>query len=174
MARRRNRGKKQETANQGERRETKVARTKQKAASKSGVITQVRACARQVMKVLGKGHTERVYHRALITMFNKNKIQHRSEVLSPICFLGEVVGFGRCDLVVKNLIIELKANAKCPSSFSPQLRKYMSSLKTNERRKYRGVILNFNQKTGLLDVHQAPLPVVPRCSTSAKPSKKKK
>ena len=129
-----------------------------KASQKGGGVAQVRACARQVIKALGKGHTERVYHRALITMFNRNRIQHRSEVLSPILFLGEVVGFGRCDLVVKNLIIELKANRKCPSSFSPQLIKYMSSLKASERRRYRGVILNFNQNTGLLDVYQAPLP----------------
>lgn len=173
MARRRTRSKKQETASKEESKNTKVARANKKTVNKKGVIMQVRACARQVMKVLGKGHTERVYHRALITMFNKNKIQHRSEVLSPICFLGEVVGFGRCDLVVKNLIIELKANIKCPSAFSPQLTKYMSSLKTSERRKYRGVILNFNQKTGLLDVYQAPLPAIPRFSV-AKQSKKKK
>ena len=131
----------------------------------------MRACARQVMKVLGKGHTERVYHRALITMFNKSKIQHRSEVLSPIHFLGEVVGFGRCDLVVKDLNIELKANSKRPSSFSPQLTKYMTSLKTSERRKSsRGVILNFNQKTGLLDVYQAVLPSSPTKKTKKRRS----
>ena len=140
-----------------------MVRRATKSSTQRGGLAQVRACARQVIKVLGKGHTERVYHRALITMFNKSKIQHRSEVLSPIHFLGEVIGFGRCDLVVKNLIIELKANIKCPSSFSPQLTKYMSSLKTSERRRYRGVILNFNQKTGLLDVYQAPIPAAAPC-----------
>ena len=111
--------------------------------------------ARQIMTALGKGHTERVYHRALITLFNKKRVPHRSEVLSPIYFMGEVVGFGRCDLIVKNMIVELKANKKCPSAFSPQLDKYMASMVAAERRRYRGVILNFNQRTGIVEVHQA-------------------
>jgi GxxExxY protein len=111
--------------------------------------------ARQIMTALGKGHTERVYHRALITLFNKKRVPHRSEVLSPIYFMGEVVGFGRCDLIVKNMIVELKANKKCPVAFSPQLDKYMASMAASERRRYRGVILNFNQRTGLVEVHQA-------------------
>lgn len=171
MARRRARGKKKDASAQ-DLAPTRVPPAKRTAAQK-GVLPQIRACAKQVMKVLGKGHTERVYHRALITMFNKNKIHHRSEVLSPIHFLGEVVGFGRCDLVVKNLIIELKANIKRPSFFSPQLLKYMSSLKASERRKCRGVILNFNQKTGILDVYQAPLPAN-HLSPSCKKTKKRK
>jgi GxxExxY protein len=122
---------------------------------KHSPVTELRLMARQIMTALGKGHTERVYHRALITLFNKKRVAHRSEVLSPIYFMGEVVGFGRCDLIVKNMIVELKANKKCPAAFSPQLDKYMASMATAERRRYRGVILNFNQRTGIVEVHQA-------------------
>ncbi len=67
--------------------------------------------------------------------------------------MGEVVGFGRCDIVVGNLIVEFKANMRRPSKTSPQLRKYMESLRASERSRFRGVIVNFNQHTGNVDVH---------------------
>lgn len=120
------------------------------------------------MAALGKGHTERVYHRAMITLLNKKGIPHRSEVLAPIYFLGEVVGVGRCDLVVKNLVVELKANTKCPTSFSAQLRKYMTSMGAVENRKFQGIIVNFNQRTGVVEVHRDS----PTASTAMKKKKK--
>lgn len=117
-------------------------------------IRGLRDSARQVMKALGKGHTEKIYHRAMITLLNKKGVPHRSEVLAPIHFLGEVVGFGRCDLVVNNLVIELKANAKCPTNFSPQLRKYLTSMGAAEKKRFKGLIVNFNQRSGEVEFHR--------------------
>lgn len=113
----------------------------------------LRDAAKQVMKTLGKGHTERVYHRAMITYLNKKGTAHRSEVLAPIYFLGEVVGFGRCDLIIQNMVVELKANVRCPSQCSPQLRKYISSMSATERTRFKGVIINFNQRSGAVELH---------------------
>lgn len=114
----------------------------------------IREAAKQVMDALGKGHSERVYHRALITLLNRKGVAHRSEVLTPIYFLGEVVGVGRCDLVIQNLVIELKAVNRCPITFSPQLRKYMINMGATERKRFNGIIINFNQKTGMVEMHR--------------------
>jgi len=113
----------------------------------------------KVMSVLGKGHSERVYHKAMITSFNKKGILHRSEVIAPIYFMGDVVGFGRCDIIIDDLVVEFKANMKCPSSASSQLQKYLESLSGSDRKNYRGVIVNFNQKNGQVEIlEERPIP----------------
>lgn len=109
---------------------------------------ELRAHATAVMRELGKGHRERVYHRAMITSLNLAGVQHRSEVPSPLYCMGEVVGVGRCDLVIGNLVVEIKANTLPPRCAHSQLLKYTRNLGRAERRRYRGVIINFNQRTG--------------------------
>lgn len=118
----------------------------------ASAISMLRHMAKQVMASLGTGHSERVYHRAMITLLNKKEVQHRSEVLTPIYFLGEVVGVGRGDLVIKNLVVELKAITRCPTKFSPQLRKYMTNMGAAEHRRFHGIIINFNQCSGAIEV----------------------
>ena len=115
------------------------------------LVQTLRKHAVDVLSVLGKGHTERVYHRAMITSLNRDLIPHRSEVITPICYMGEVVGFGRCDIVIGNLAVEFKANKRRPSKASSQLCKYLESL---GRTRYRGVVVNFNQQSGAVEVHQ--------------------
>jgi len=102
-----------------------------------------------VMRSLGKGHRESVYHRAMIVSLNRAGVFHRSEVLSPIYFKGELVGVGRCDLVIGDLVVEIKANTLPPRKAVSQLQKYTQHLGTAERRGYRGLILNFNQILGV-------------------------
>jgi len=134
--------------------------TRRKPAARKRPANQKRSCtlvqtlkqhAAEVMAVLGKGHTERVYHRAMITSLNRRLVPHRSEVITPICYMGEVVGFGRCDIVIGNLAVEFKANKRCPSKASSQLCKYLESL---GRSRFRGLVLNFNQRSGAVEVHQ--------------------
>jgi len=131
----------------------------------------LRAAATDVMAVLGKGHSERVYHRAMITCLNRKRIPHRSEVIAPIVYMGEVVGFGRCDIVIGDLVVEFKANVRCPSRTSPQLQKYLESLRHSERTRFRGVIINFNQRTGRIDWFQERRGVIQK---KKPPPKKKK
>ena len=128
------------------------------------------------MHVLGTGHSERVYHRALATSLGRTPIQFRSEVVTPIMYMGECVGTGRADLVLqgrqkgardmaRDLAVEIKANAKRPSQASGQLRKYLESLRRVEKRECAGVVINFNQSTGEVDWHvegeRAPRPPKP-------------
>jgi GxxExxY protein len=112
------------------------------------LLQSLRGHAVKVMQALGKGHSERVYHRAMITSLNRQRVYHRSEVIAPIYFMGEVVGFGRCDIVIGDLVVEFKANMRRPTGASSQLKKYMESQRATTKRKFRGLIINFNQRTG--------------------------
>jgi GxxExxY protein len=130
---------------------------KQKRSSRNAanvMVNTVLGHARNVMAALGKGHREKVYHRAMITSLNRLHVPHRSEVMSPIFFMGEVVGFGRCDMIIRNLVVEFKANMQCPKRTSPQLQKYMESLAATERRRFQGLVINFNQRSGKVDVYK--------------------
>ena len=140
------------------------------------------------MAGLGIGHSEKVYQKGIISVLNSRKIFHRSEVTTPIYFMGEVVGIGRADIVLGNLAIELKAVSNTPPRASGQLAKYVNSLNDdrvnafNRRRVvspffnndwdgvlihedeyesaenemnaslFMGVLVNFNQKNGLIDM----------------------
>lgn len=112
--------------------------------------------AKKIMGSLGKGHAEKVYHRALITGLNAKRVPHRSEVLTPVYFMGEVVGMGRCDLVIGDLAVEIKANRQHPSKASAQIKKYTMNLSKAERRAYTGVVINFNQRRGAAQTWVAP------------------
>jgi GxxExxY protein len=111
--------------------------------------------AERVLKALGKGHSESVYHKAIIASLNADGVPHRSEVIAPILFLGQVVGMGRCDLIVGNMIIEFKATTKPPQHATDQIAKYLTALSEAERKQYYGVVVNFNQKTGRVDIFQS-------------------
>jgi GxxExxY protein len=129
---------------------------KQPKSNKGGMLRRLKEHATGVMRALGKGHSERVYHRAMITSLNSKQIPHRSEVVAPVYFMGEVVGFGRCDIVVNNLVVEFKANTRPPTKTSPQLQKYLQSMLAGGHKGLRGVIINFNQKSGRVETHHEP------------------
>ena len=122
------------------------------------------------MRTLGKGHRERVYHRAMITALNKAGVAHRSEVECPIWFMGECVGVGRADLVIQDVVVEIKANKSAPTKASPQILKYISSLNKLSKKIYRGIIVNFNQITGSVDIYTGESELFQR-SVSAKSRK---
>lgn len=112
----------------------------------------IRGQSNHVMRCLGVGHSESVYHRALITAMNKAGVPHRSEVSCPIWFMGECIGMGRADLVIDDVVLEIKANRLPPKRTSPQLQKYLVSLTQAEKKEFRGVVVNFNQKNGKVDI----------------------
>jgi GxxExxY protein len=116
------------------------------------VLDVIRGQAGHVMRCLGKGHSERIYHSALITSLNRHGVMHRSEVACPIWFMGECIGMGRADLVIDDVVVEIKANRLAPKETSAQLQKYLVSLSKAERKTYRGIVLNFNQKNGCVDL----------------------
>ena len=108
-----------------------------------------------IMKTLGTGHREAVYHAALITALNKARVFHRSETVCAISYLGETVGYGKADLILDDIVVELKATSRPPTESSGQLKKYIESLSRTEKRPFRGVIVNFNQRTAKVDIWQS-------------------
>jgi GxxExxY protein len=116
----------------------------------------IKGQANHVMRCLGKGHTESVYHRALITAMNKAGVAHRSEVSCPIWFMGECIGCGKADLVIDNVVVEIKANKQSPKETSAQLKKYLVSLTHAEKKTFYGLVVNFNQKNGNVDLYHEP------------------
>ena len=128
-----------------------------KRGKQSASTDMILSFAVEVMRKMGMGHRESVYHRAIAACLSNNGIRFRSEAVTPIVFMGECVGMGRADLVVDNLVIEVKANNKCPSKASGQLKKYMESLLEIEKRNCTGLVINFNQNTGSVEYVEEPL-----------------
>lgn len=114
----------------------------------------LRQCCRHIMRTLGTGHREAVYHAALVTALNKARVFHRSEVICAITYLEETVGYGKADLILDDIVVELKATSRPPSDASGQLKKYVQSLTRSERQPFRGVVINFNQRTGKVDMYE--------------------
>lgn len=122
--------------------------------------------AKHVMRALGKGHRETVYGKALQTSFHKAFIPFRAEVCCPIVFMDEIIGYGRADFVVGNYVIEIKANRNKAEEASDQLEKYLRSLCKIEKKDYTGLILNFNQSTGQVDIlQQLPYKAAPKVTS---------
>lgn len=107
--------------------------------------------ADQVMKSLGNGHSEKVYHQAMITHLQRHNVPHRSEVICPYYYMDECVGFGQADLVVNNIVVEIKAKYNVPRNALQQLRKYSVALSRAECKKYEGLLVNFNQKSNMVN-----------------------
>ena len=116
------------------------------------MMNQVELLAVRVMQSLGRGHREAVYHRALSTALNHEGICHRTHVDCPIMFMGECVGVGQADLLIDDLVLELKVLQRVPSGASDQLRKYIESLRRTEGRDVRGMVINFNPRSGRVEV----------------------
>ena len=96
----------------------------------------------EIYEILGSGHTESVYHRALETEFRLQGINYNSEVATPIYYKENYIGYGRADIVLPDvLVLELKATAtSLRGPDKEKLKSYMTSLKIDD-----GIIINFPQ-----------------------------
>ena len=96
----------------------------------------------EVYKSLGSGYNEVIYHRALEVSLRLNGIDYQSEVITPIMYKGYNVGHGRVDIMLDDLIIELKAVSKLTNDSVIQIKNYMKHHKINN-----GMVINFGQPT---------------------------
>ena len=125
----------------------------------------IQRLANDVMHSLGKGHREAVYGRALSTALNHEGIVHRTQVNCPIQYQGECVGFGIADLIVDDYILELKVLTRIPTAASDQVKKYIESLYYTERKKYIGIVINWNSSSGKVDIVMDAAPLHARTPT---------
>lgn len=101
-------------------------------------MSGVTALAADVFYALGKGHAECVYHRALETDLREHGIGYESEKIVPITYRNHVVGHSRLDLVVEDVVYELKAIKNITDKEITQVKNYLrlTGLKI-------GVVINF-------------------------------
>lgn len=89
---------------------------------------KVRGCFFKVYNVLGFGHKESVYHKALAKEFNNSKLKYEEEKNLQVSYRGEKVGNYRPDFVIENIIIiEIKALEYINKIHEMQLLHYLKS-----------------------------------------------
>ncbi len=94
----------------------------------------------EVHKVLGVGFLESVYQEALAIEFSQRKIPYRIEFPIAVNYKGNLVGEGRLDFLVDDvLIVELKAVEKLAPKHEAQVISYLKSTK-----KPLALLINFN------------------------------
>lgn len=78
-----------------------------------------------VWEKLGPGYSESVYHRALEVHCRIHGIQYESEVIIPLKYLNHVIGNVRCDMIIGDVILELKSVSKLTNDHRQQLQNYL-------------------------------------------------
>jgi GxxExxY protein len=98
----------------------------------------------EVHNKLGPGFPEKVYHKALIILLEKNGIRYETEKWFNVKFEGVSVGNFRCDLFIENeLILELKAvEGFMPKVFVNTLVAYLKASNNT-----RGLLVNFGAQS---------------------------
>lgn len=106
----------------------------------------MQAIAEHVYNTLGAGYSEAVYHRAFEVMLRKYGMQYETERIVPIMFENHVIGNVRCDLIVGDIIVELKSISKLRDQEKQQLTNYLklTGLK-------RGVLVNFGPSLEIIE-----------------------
>ena len=105
------------------------------------IIKQLIEYATNIYNNLGSGYSESIYHKALEVELRLNNVNYESEKIILISYKGYNVGNGRADIVINNIIVELKAMSQKPSEKETiQVMTYLNSLNL----KY-GLIINFPQ-----------------------------
>lgn len=87
---------------------------------------KIRGCAFSVYNVLGFGHKEGVYQKALALELEKKNISFEKEKTIPIYYEGKKVGIYRPDFVIDDkILVELKAVSFMPKDYEIQLTYYL-------------------------------------------------
>lgn len=114
------------------------------------LINLIQQLAQNVYNELGNGHSEAIYHKAMLYELRINNIPYDTELIVPIYYKNHNVGFIRCDILVdKKLILELKATDRLVyrdlDTEVVQTNKYMALLNISQ-----GLIINFSKKNTVI------------------------
>ncbi len=94
----------------------------------------------EVHRHLGPGLPEKVYREALSHELSLQGIFHQCEVMFPVMYKGKVVGEGRLDMLVgEMLVVELKVVESLTPVHRAQVLAYLQALKLEL-----GLLINFN------------------------------
>jgi GxxExxY protein len=111
---------------------------------KDELTEKIIACCFKVHRELGPGFNEKVYHKALLILFEQDKIKADSEKEFKIIFESKNVGTFRCDfLIEEKVIVEIKSvTGIMPILFRQQVLSYLKASKTKT-----GLLVNFGNKS---------------------------
>ncbi len=111
---------------------------------KDELTEKIIACCFKVHRELGPGFNEKVYHKALLILFEQGKMKVDSEKEFKIIFESRNVGTFRCDFFVEEkVIVEIKSVAGImPVLFRQQVLSYLKASKTKT-----GLLVNFGNKS---------------------------
>eukprot|EP00961_Rhodomonas_salina_P299990 3939386-Rhodomonas_salina.9 len=112
------------------------------------VVAEVHELASGVMEQLGAGHSEAVYHTAMLVALSEAGIPYRSEVCCPFMYGTSCVGYGKANIVVGNAVIEIKISSGALSECRTQLLRYVEALGRLENRTFTGIILVMDKSAG--------------------------
>lgn len=97
-------------------------------------------------------NSEAVYHNALLVGLRKLGIGYETERVVSVLYEGQYVGTLRMDLVVLNLVVELKACASLKQEHVVQCQKYLRALEQAQAPSYTGLVINFGKSVEHLEV----------------------
>jgi GxxExxY protein len=82
---------------------------------------KIRGCVFRVYNILGFGHKEIVYHKALASEFLKSEISFETEKTLPILYDDKKVGTYKPDFTIENkILVEIKAVPIMPKDYETQ------------------------------------------------------
>jgi GxxExxY protein len=98
-----------------------------------------------IMRKMGAGHSEAVYHTAALVSLSQRGLQCRTKVCCPFHFEGLCVGYGEADIVIDDAraVLELKVCGAAAESARLQVAKYARSLGDG----YFGLVLVLDKRT---------------------------
>jgi GxxExxY protein len=116
-------------------------------------LEQICQSAKEVYNILGTGHSEAVYHKAMEVELRLRDIHYSTKCAISIPYKGYIVGYNEPDLIVKVnendvIVVELKATTYPPrETEKAQLDCYLRTLNTPY-----GVLINFTQPTSKFQI----------------------
>jgi len=106
------------------------------------ITYKIRGAVFTVHKILGSGHKEGIYHKALALEFKKWGLSFTEEKVTPVIYEGINVGVYKPDFIVEDkVLIEIKAVPFIIRNHLEQMRHYLSS--TNYKL---GLLVNFGAR----------------------------
>ena len=107
------------------------------------ITESIIGCCFEVHRELGPGFNEKIYHNTLKLLFNQKGIRYQTEKEFEIFYLDKKIGIFRADLIVEEVIVEIKSLAgNIPMIFEHQLISYLKASGLHV-----GLLINFGNKS---------------------------
>ena len=107
----------------------------------------IKNISNEVYSILGPGHPEVIYHRAMEHEFQLRGVLFESEGIVPVKYKNHAVGHFRYDMLVnKKILLECKSSDRVPFKDTDaeviQLQKYLNIMSSSENDLV-GMLINF-------------------------------